>query len=166
MSHLLKEVEMKALACVIRVGSERLEHQIKEALTPLTSRLDLDDVGYFYHPADEGLICTVPGQLHGVMSNQPHQYVQLGRAVEQAVAVLNGLDEDYRKVLVVVSDRAEYRDRYPLEQALAAAENVQVVFFSLNARVWLTEVFQKKNATCHLLTDVSAVEPLVKEITL
>jgi hypothetical protein len=135
MSHLLNKVQMKAFGCILHLRSKEAQVRFHSVLTPLASQLELDDVGYFYDPNHEDRVLTVPGQFVGVLNNTTLPSFQLGLATVKAVDVLNSIDEDYDKLLIVITDYAKVTDWYYFNQAVSKKNNIKVKFHLANDKI-------------------------------
>lgn len=136
MSHLLGEVQMKALGCVMHLKDKASQMQFRQAFVSLAAQLELDDVGYFYTPSQPNLLCTVPGQMVGQMNNTWLPTFQLGIGVRAAVFALNSVDEDYKKLLVVATDYASEDDLYYFEKAVEEADKDMTILLYTFGKKW------------------------------
>lgn len=136
MSHLLDEVRMKALGCVMHLRDKSSQMAFRQAFVPLAAQLELDDVGYFYNPAQPDLLCTVPGQMVGAMNNTWLPVFAFGTGVLSAVSALNSVDEDYTKLLVVATDYSKDSDMYNFEKALEEADQDMTILLYTFGKKW------------------------------
>ena len=118
MSHLLHEIQMKAVGCVMHLRENKSQMLFSQAFTSIATQLDLDDVGYFYNPNNSDLLLTTPGQMVGIMNNNRLPTYQFGVAVSKAVFVIKTIDEDYDKLLVIATDYAKETDMYYFKKAI------------------------------------------------
>jgi hypothetical protein len=166
MSHLLKEVQMKALGCVMHLKDKTSQMHFREAFIPLTLQLDLDDVGYLYHPVQEN-IYTVPGQLLGAMNNGWMPAFAFGIGVRSAVSALNMLDDDYDKLLVVATDSAKESDMYYYEKALEEDRNSTILVYAFGDK-WHPQLSDHFHPKLKFFGNhrISEAKDLLKEIIL
>jgi hypothetical protein len=136
MSHLLDEVQMKALGCVMHLRSQDSQMRFRQAFVSLASQLELDDVGYFYHPDKSEFLCTVPGQMIGCMNNCWLPAFHFGTGVRSAVSALNSVDEDYKKLLVVATDYCKLSDMGYFENALEEAHPEMTILLYAFGKKW------------------------------
>ena len=107
--------------------------QVANALAPVTEELDLDDVGYLYTPGG-GVLCTVPGQLLGMMNNTRFAAYPFGIALRDTVSVLKTLDDDYSKLVVAITNYAKESDLYYAQQAIAEIGDISMIVYAIGKK--------------------------------
>jgi hypothetical protein len=170
MSHLLDEVQMKALGCVMHLRDQPSQLLFRQAFVPLAAQLELDDVGYFYCPSHPELLYTVPGQMVGQMNNRWLPTFQFGIGVRAAVSALNSVDEDYKKLLVIATDYAKESDLYYFEKAVEEADPEMTIVLYTFGKKWNVSLADhcllRPNTKFYGDKDIKDVEDLLASLSL
>lgn len=147
MSHLLEEVKMKALGCLINLRDKYAQNHFKQLFANLASQLELDDVGYLYNPNKPNEYYTTPGQLLGEVCNINLPSFNFGVGFNTTMAALNCLDDDYKKTLIAITDNIKNTDVYYIKETLKFNKNIDVSLFVLGKKYLLLENFQFESIT-------------------
>lgn len=134
MSHLLDDVQMKALGCVMHLRDKSSQMLFRQAFVPLAAKLELDDIGYFYNPNQPDSLCTVPGQMIGAMNNTWLPTFPFGVGVLSAVSILNSVDEEYKKLLIIATDYSKDSDMYNFEKALEESNQIKIILYTFGKK--------------------------------
>lgn len=170
MSHLLPEVQMKALGCVMHLRDTTSQMRFRQAFIAVASQLDLDDVGYFYDPKQPDRLCTVPGQMIGAMNNTWLPSFQFGTGVRAAVSALNSIDDDFSKLLVIATDYAKESDMYYFDKALEEDDERSTILLYTFGKKWNLSLAD--NCTMHSKLkffgdkNIESIDDLLKDIIL
>lgn len=166
MSHLLKEVQMKALGCLMNLREKHTQNQFKQSFVQLATQLDLDDVGYLYDPNKSNEFFTIPGQLLGEVCNANIPSYHFGVGFSTAIASLSCLDDDYKKTLISVTDSIKNTDVYYIEETLKFNHDVHVFLFVLDKGYFLLENLRFDLLTKKELKSISEVDEFLSKIIL
>lgn len=167
----MPDLSLKALAILFQLKwnsrSNRPSSFIaKEALATFASTLNEDDVGFFYEPHKQPEICTHPGQLVGKISNNNLPYhFGFSAAIEVFTGVINFLDDNYKKMGIIVTDCFEAGDSDTTVNYLS----------SLDGKTYLFAIGHKCDASlqnvCRLakvkytwLADIDELEASLKKV--
>ena len=162
MSHLLDQVQMHALGCLMYLKEKHTQNHFKQAFTHLAAQLDLDDVGYLYNPDKlEQEFYTIPGQLLGEVCNANFKPFNLGLGFNMSFNALNCLDEDYKKILVVITDNIKNNDLYYIKEALKTNKDINLYLFTFNQHIDIKNDLLKQEC----LTDISEIYNFLTKIT-
>ena len=114
-------IDLNALAFVVHCDYKTPQAQpnkdfvLNEAIR-LASKLETDDIGFIYDPNDEQL-CVIAGQFVGKIANIQLPYrMNLPVAVRKTVDIMLSVDEDYSKLVYIITDSYQEQEAACLEQ--------------------------------------------------
>lgn len=105
---------------------------VKEAIASFASRLEDDDMGYFYDPEQSDKLRNA-GELVGKIANSrlPYNY-PFHKAIEKLEVVLNTIDvNDYNRTAIVVSDCFNNSDMLKLTSLINSMKDVNFIVFGI-----------------------------------
>jgi hypothetical protein len=135
----LPDLRMTALAALIYIKWRSKETNkpnsfvVKEALAKFASRLEDNDIGYFYDPASPREFCVNPGHLVGKISNCNLPYtLDFKRGVEHVANMLKAVDSnDYIKTGIIISDCLEKKDVDSVCEIISKVDDAKFYVFTI-----------------------------------
>ena len=133
----MPDLSLKAVALLFQVkwnsrSSRPASFLVKETLASFVSNLEEDDVGFLYEPEKQPEICIHPGQLVGKILNSRFPYhFQFSKGVEVFASLLNSLDDDYKKMGLIVTDCFDKSDADAVGGMLSGIKDASVYVFGV-----------------------------------
>lgn len=124
-------IDLRAIAFVCHCNhlskdAQSNKDHVVNAMIEVASTLETDDVGYVYDPAEkEPEVCIIAGQMVGKVAKLNLPYgMSLSKAVDTAIDVMLSLDDDYNKLLHVITDSYKQEDGLYLNHSFRKAEKL------------------------------------------